>query len=171
MNANPFNIANLRIRPGVGNPRADDKAGLETDCDDKAQQRLSAALPEVGLWPWIRAWGPQIADPLLNWLLQEMLANVPNAFSTVQLKQFRDPSSPTDACYQAVVDTPFTLSNIGAPTALPPVTITVEQYASLDIPGRLGFPAGVPLQPALQYAVTLDMSTRNATNLFVNSQP
>jgi hypothetical protein len=68
-----------------------------------------------------------------------------------------------------VVATPFTPSNIGMPTALPSVTITVEKYDSLDIPGSFGFPPSVPLQPVLQYAVTLDMSMQNATNLFVNA--
>jgi hypothetical protein len=47
--------------------------------------------------------------------------------------------------------------------------VTVAKYADLDIPGSLGFPAGVPLQPLLQYSVTLDMSMSGAENLFVNS--
>jgi len=166
LNANPFQISASALVLETHAPTTK----LDWRPIVKIEPSNGSTQPPGGLWPWIGL-GAQISDPLLNWLLQEMLANVPNAFSTVQLKQFRDPSSPTDACYQAVVATPFTLSNIGAPTALPPVTITVEQYASLDIPGSLGFPAGVPLQPALQYAVTLDMSTRNATNLFVNSQP
>jgi hypothetical protein len=123
-----------------------------------------------GLWPWIGL-ETQVADPVLNGSLQQGLANLPVGFSTVQLKQFRDASSQTDACYQAVVSTPFTPSNIDVPKALPPVTVTVSQYASLDIPGSLGFPPGVPLQPLLQYAVTLDMSLRSATNLFVNGEP
>jgi Acetoacetate decarboxylase (ADC) len=126
-----------------------------------------APIPQ-GFWPWIGL-GGEIADPFLNWLLQEMLANLPIAFSTVKLKQFRDASNSTDACYQAVVTTPFTPSNISVPTALPPVTITVEKYDSLDIPSSFGFPPGVPLQPALQCAVTLDMSMQNATNLFVST--
>ena len=68
-----------------------------------------------------------------------------------------------------MVATPFTPSNIGVPTPLPSVTITVEKYDSLDIPGSFGFPPGVPLQPILQYAVTLDMSMQNAKNLFVST--
>jgi Acetoacetate decarboxylase (ADC) len=126
--------------------------------------KIPAQAP-AGVWPWIGL-GAQIADPVLNKLLQDVLATIPNAFSTVQLKQFRDAPSITDACYQAVVATPFTPSNIGAPNPLPPVTITVDTYASLDIPGSLGFPACVPLLPSLQYSVTLDMSMSNATTLF-----
>jgi hypothetical protein len=48
------------------------------------------------------------------------------------------------------------------------VTITVNTYASLDIPGSLGFPAGQPLQPLLQYSISLDMQMGNGTNLFVS---
>lgn len=164
LNANPFQISAsaLVLDSYAPTTKLDWKPIVKID-----PSKGSAQAPG-GLWPWIGL-GAAIADPFLNGLLQQVLANIPNAFSTVQLKQFRDASSPTDACYQALVATPFIPSNIGAPIALPPVTITVGQYASLDIPGSLGFPAGVPLQPSLQYAVTLDMSTRNATNLFVNS--
>jgi hypothetical protein len=121
-----------------------------------------------GLWPWIGL-EANLIDPLLNELLQDLLAVFPNAFSTVQLKQFRDPSTLTDACYQAIISTPFTLSNLRPPKPLPPVTITVDRYASIDIPKSLGFAAGVPLQPAWQYSVMLDMGMDNATTLFVNS--
>lgn len=113
--------------------------------------------------------GVGIADPSLNELLQAMLSVIPNAFSTVQLKQFRDAPSLTDACYQAVVSAPFTPSNIGAPGPLPPVTVTVRTYASLDIPGALGFPADQALQPLLQYKVGLDMSMGQATNLLIHT--
>ena len=121
-----------------------------------------------GVWPWIGL-GANIADPFLNPLLQDALANLPDVFSTVHLKQFRDAESSTEACYQAVVTAPFTPSNISVPKPLPPVTITVDKYASLDIAGSLGFPAGVPLTPSLQYSVTLDMRMSGLTNLFVNS--
>lgn len=120
-----------------------------------------------GPWPWIGL-GTQAADPILNPLLQSLAADLPALFSTVQLKQFRDAQCPNDACYQALVSTPFMPSKISAPTSLPPVTITVEQYPTLDIPGNLGFKPGVPLQPILQYAMTFDMSVSNATNIFVN---
>ena len=128
----------------------------------------AASTAPGGLWPWIGL-EASIVDPFLNELLQELLTFAPDAFSTVQLKQFRDPSNLTDACYQAVISTPFTLSNLRPPKPLPPATITVDRYASIDIPKSLGFPAGVPLQPMLQFQVTLDMGMGNATTLFVNS--
>jgi hypothetical protein len=90
-------------------------------------------------------------------------------FSTVQLKQFRDGSTTTETCYQALIATPFIPSNIGVPAPLPPVTITVNRYGNLDIPASLGFDAGVPLQPSLQYSVSLDMSMDKAKTLFVHS--
>jgi hypothetical protein len=164
LNANPFQISASALVLKNFSPTT----MLDWQPVVKISPSTGPAPIPGGLWPWIGL-GGQIADPLLNWLLQDALANVPITFSTVQLKQFRDASSPTDACYQAVVATPFAPSGIGVPTALPPVTITVEKYDSLDIPKSFGFPHGVPLQPALQYAVTLNMSTQNASNLFVNN--
>jgi hypothetical protein len=131
---------------------------------------VGAAAEQPGpgnIWPWVEL-GAGIADPLLNEGLQNVLTALPNAFSTVQLKQFRDASSLTDACYQAVVATPFTPSNIGAPNPLPPAAVTVSAYDSLNIPKALGIPAGAPLHPILQYSVTLDMSMSAGTNIFVN---
>jgi hypothetical protein len=123
--------------------------------------------PHGGLWPWIGL-ASRIADPLLNNLLQNFLKLVPNEFSSVQLKQFRDAANPVNACYQAIVSTPFTLSNIRMPKPLPSVVVTLKKYASLDIPGSLGIPADIPLQPLLQYAVSLDMRMSSAINLYVN---
>jgi Acetoacetate decarboxylase (ADC) len=126
----------------------------------------TSPLP-VGNWPWLEI--GSLAYPTLQPYLQAFLATIPTAFSTIGLQQFRDASSQTDACYQAVVATHFAPYQIGTPTALPAATVTVNQYASLDIPGSLGFPAGTPLQPMLQYAVTVSMKASGATNLFVNS--
>jgi hypothetical protein len=83
------------------------------------------------------------------------------------LKQFRD--LPTGACFQAVVNTPFTPYNIGAVNPLPAVSITVNEYDSLKIPTSLGLQANTPLQPLLQYSVSLDMRMDNGSNLFINS--
>jgi acetoacetate decarboxylase len=129
--------------------------------------QAAPALPN-GIWPWVGlAAQDRILDPNLQQQSQTFLAEDPNLFSTVQLKQFRD--LPTGACFQAVVETPFTPSNIGVPQPLPPVSVTVNSYASLDIPGSLGLPAGVALQPALQYSLSLDMSMQNGSDLFINS--
>lgn len=141
-------------------------------------QIAAAAVTEVpeGVWPWVglapsaKAMAKtkaNLADPYLEELAQAFLADLPGIFSTVQLKQFRD--LPSGACFQAVVKTPFTPYNLGLPKALPPVTITVNEYDSLKIPSSLGFPAGAPIRPLLQYSISLDMSMDSGTNLFVNS--
>jgi hypothetical protein len=129
---------------------------------------VAALKAPKGRWPWVGlAVKPNIADPHLKVQSSAFMADLPSMFSTVQLKQFRD--LPANACFQAVVNTPFTPSKIGMPKALPPVTITVNSYATLDIPGALGFASATPLQPTLQYSVTLDMSMGNGVDLFVNN--
>jgi len=120
-----------------------------------------------GVWPWVDL-GVQLGDPVLNDYLELLQAAVPDAFALVELKQFRDAGSMTDACYQAVVATRFSPRNIGAPEALPPVRVTVNSFASLDIPRSLGLPAN-PIAPILQYAVGMDLGAGSAENLFVNS--
>ena len=127
-----------------------------------------------GSWPWA-GMGPgkaaaaltsEFSDPYLEANLQTLLGDIPGIFTTVQLKQFRD--LPTNACFQAVVTTRFMPENVNPPELLPPVTITVNKYASLDIPGSLGFPAGHPINPSLRYQVSLDMSMSHGENIFVN---
>jgi acetoacetate decarboxylase len=124
-------------------------------------------------WPWAglgararSALGSLASDAHLDESLQMLLADFPQFFTTVQLKQFRN--LPTDACFQAVVNTPFMPENVQIPKLLPPVTITVNKYASLDIPGSLGFDAGKKLHPSLRYQVSLDMSMSHGENIFVN---
>jgi Acetoacetate decarboxylase (ADC) len=164
LNANPFQItaSALVLEKYAPTTRLDWKPFVKIKPDKGPSQ------PPDGVWPWIGL-GEQLADPLLNELLQYVLTHIPNAFSTVQLKQFRDAPSTTDACYQAVMATRFTPSNIGPPNPLPPVSITVSKYASLDIPGSLGVSVDVPLHPSMQYTLTLDMSMSSAASLFVNS--
>jgi hypothetical protein len=164
LNANPFNISASALVLETHTPTTK----LDWRPIVKIDSVKGPAPPPAGIWPWIGL-EAGLVNPLLNEYLQVLLANVPNAFSTIELKQFRDASSLTDACYQAVVATRFSPSNIGTPAALPAVTVTVGQYESLDIPGSLGFPANTPLQPLQQYAVSLDMSAPSSVNLFVNS--
>lgn len=131
------------------------------------QTAIAPALPGNGAWPWFGlASATSIFDPYIKQQSQTFLAKLPSLFSTVQLKQFRDFS--TDACFQAVVETPFEPSNVGLLKPLPPVSVTVHSYASLDIPGDLGFPSGQPLQPAQQYSVSLNMRMSGGRDLFIN---
>ena len=129
---------------------------------------LAAPQPVNGTWPWAGLTA-DTADQILGGMLENFLSSLPDEFQfqTVQLKQFRD--LPTGACFQAVVNTPFTPYNIGAVNPLPAVSITVNEYDSLKIPTSLGLQANTPLQPLLQYSVSLDMRMDNGSNLFINS--
>lgn len=164
LGANPLQITASALAMDIHSPNT------ELKMQPIVKINPSQATPVVpnGIWPWVGlAAQASVLDPYLQQLLQLFLANIPNFFSTVQLKQFRN--LPTAACFQAIVETPFTPSNVDVPQPLPPVSITVNAYASLDIPGSLGFPAGVALQPALQYSISLDMSMQNGSDLFINS--
>lgn len=159
-NAAPFHItASALALTSFQKTKLDWKPIVKIDSSTGPAQPISD-----GLWPWIGL-GAEVVDPIL----QDFPVNFPAAFSTIQLKQFRDAQCPDEACYQALVGTPFTPTKVGLPTLLPPVTVTVEQYASLDIPGTLGFKPGVPLQPTLQYAMKFGMTIGSATNIFVNT--
>jgi hypothetical protein len=134
----------VTIIPNQGNPQAPD-----------------------GKWPWLDL-GSALDDPVLNGYLQSFLEDVPDEFATVQLKQFRNAPSTAESCYQAVVATSFAITHIDPPSPLPPVSVTVATYESLDIPGGLGLPT-TPIEPLLQYSLKLDMSVSGADNLFVRS--
>lgn len=165
---NPFNVTVCALALDQYAPTTK----LEWQPVVRVQPAASAKKPVAPspqtVWPWVEL-GGSIVNPLLNLMLQELVEAAPTTFSTVQLKQFRDASSLTKSCYQAVLSTPFTPSQVGPPVPLGPVTVAVETYASLDIPGALGFQAGTPLQPLLQYSVELGMSMGQGTTLFVNS--
>ena len=164
LGANPLQITASALALDIHSPNT------KLQMQPIVQINPSQAAPMVpnGIWPWVGLTAQAgILDPNLQQQLQTFLAADPNLYSTVQLKQFRD--LPGGACFQAVVETPFTPTNVGVPQPLPPVSITVNSYASLDIPGSLGFPAGVALQPAQQYSISLDMSMQNGSDLFVNS--
>jgi len=58
----------------------------------------------------------------------------------VFLKQFRDATDPKAACYQAIVEANATITDFkGAGFLLPGWDLKMNSYASVDIPGHLGF--------------------------------
>src|SRR6202012_3189386 len=91
----------VTIKPNPGNPQAPD-----------------------GKWPWLNL-ASALDDPVLNDHLQSFLADVPDEFAAVQLKQFRNVPSETESCYQAVVATSFAVTAIDPPSPLAPVSVTV----------------------------------------------
>jgi hypothetical protein len=84
----------------------------------------------------------------------------------VLLKQFRDPESAPNACYQALTQSRFTATNIVNATPLPPATITINPAASLPIASSFGF-TGTNLTPIWQYRLQCDMTYGNVRNIFV----
>jgi hypothetical protein len=123
------------------------------------------APPTAGSWPW----GDLLAasPPALQFLLHGSGGLNPATFKTVQLKQFRDGEILGDACYQAIVEGTFTVQNVGAIGGLPPATVTFHDYPDLTVGASLGIPAGVPLQPLLQYSVDCDFEFTAAQTLCV----
>jgi hypothetical protein len=167
LGANPLNItaSALVLKTHSEDTKLDFHPIVDIRQADPAALAVAPALP-VGLWPWAGLAKTAIADPYLQAQMPDIPIDIPTPFSTVQMKQFRD--LPANACFQALVQTPFMPSIPSALTPLPPVTVTVHSYKSLDMPSDLGFPAEVAMRPSLQYSVSLDMSMSNGIDLFIN---
>jgi hypothetical protein len=121
-----------------------------------------SSLPP-GPWPW----GQILAlNPVLQALLDATGIFQQSLLSTVQLKQFRDAQTASDACYQALTQSTFTATNILNPTPLPPATVILGSAASLPIASLLGF-SGTSLTPLWQYRLQCDMTFGNTRNIFV----
>ena len=115
LGANPLQITASALAMETHSPNTELKMHPIVEINPS---HAAPALPD-GIWPWVGlAAQDRILDPNLQQQSRSFLAEGPNLFSTVQLKQFRD--LPTGACFQAVVETPFTPSNIGVPQPLPP---------------------------------------------------
>jgi hypothetical protein len=88
---------------------------------------------------------------------------------TVHLKQLRDPDTPTDACYQAIVEGAFEVENF-QPVASPPAKIQLQQFATLSIGPTLGLSPVMPLHPLSQFTAPCDLRYTGATTVFENNQ-
>lgn len=115
------------------------------------------------LWPWGEILG---LHPLLEELLDIAGVLEQSLFSVILLKQFRDPETITNACYQAITQSRFTATDIENITPLPPATITIEPAASLPIRASFGF-TGNTLTPIWQYRLKCDMTYGHVRNIFV----
>ena len=91
--------------------------------------------------------------------------------STVQLKQFRDVSGDSSACYQAIQTADFTVANLLPGAALPQMDITIPAYDSLKIASTLGIPvSGTGMVTSInQVQSRVDMTYSNITSLFVRA--
>ena len=127
-------------------------------------------LPNV-VWPWSH-FGPGAAafvPPGLQAVFSDVLSEFP--MSTVQLKQFRDISGDSSACYQAIQTADFTVANLQPGALLPQMDITIPAYDSLKIAATLGIPVSNTgmVTSINQIQSRVDMTYSNVTNLFVRS--
>ena len=88
-------------------------------------------------------------------LVAEMVTNPTLVF----LKQFRDATCPTKACYQAIVEAPLAVHATGASyEQLDPslFTVTVEDWASHPVATDVGLAAATPLVPTHAFRAEFD---------------
>jgi hypothetical protein len=88
-------------------------------------------------------------------LIGEMAVNPTLVF----LKQFRDATCPTKACYQAIVEAPLSVDPVTASyDELDPgrFEVTLEDYPSHPIASELGLQGGSALPPEAAFRATLD---------------
>jgi hypothetical protein len=131
------------------------------------QPKLSAAITAVGVAPPRQPASPPWVRRMLNFVQgrglmvasdQLVMAMVNNP-TLVFLKQFRDASCATKACYQAIVEAPIvphlTRANY---RALDPelFKVTIENWASHPIADDLGVEAGRPVTPERAFRAVLD---------------
>lgn len=119
----------------------------------------SAAIKSVGappppgpppVPPWITGIFNTLQGKSLSLDSDSLIAALIASPSVAFLKQFRDVSCPTKACYQAVIEAPFSLDMTSAKyEALDPTqfAVQIEDYASQPMASDLGLAADVELRP------------------------
>jgi hypothetical protein len=118
--------------------------------------------PLVLGWPWLL----KTADELSSLLLQVLELIDPGLFSTVQLKQIRDAEVPTEACFQGIVRSEFSVANPTVPVLFQSAQVTLPPFASLRMAEELGLSAAQPIEAAVAYAMGCDMRLGATRNLF-----
>ncbi len=107
--------------------------------------------------PWIKGMFNAIA-PTTQFDSDSLILDMVKNTTLVFLKQFRDITCPTKACYQAVVEAPITFHLIGAGyEQLDPsfFALTVQSWASDPIAGQLGIDPGAPIPPVNAFRAKL----------------
>jgi hypothetical protein len=144
--------------------------GIRADLPFGPAPQLSGAITPVGAppprraAPSVPAWaGRRVLDTLLGRggieSADDMMAEMIESPTLVFLKQFRDASCPTKACYQAIVEAPLAIHvSTASYKALDPqaFTITVQDWASHPIASELGLLPGSPLVPELAFSAQFD---------------
>jgi hypothetical protein len=103
--------------------------------------------------------------------LGRSLVFTPSIFECVQMKQFRDPTLPFNACYQAILQSSIFIEAAGRLATLPPARITISDYPTFQLASRLGIPAGQPQTPISQYHLECSFGFGDTITLFANDRP
>ncbi len=147
------------------------RLGIRKDLPFGPPPRPSGAITPVGApaprraaASSVPAWaGRRVLDTLLGRgrieSADDLIGEMIESPTLVFLKQFRDVSCPTKACYQAIVEAPLAVHLATARyKALDPhaFTITVEEWASHPIASELGLLPRSPLVPELAFRAEFD---------------
>ncbi len=121
-------------------------------------------------WPWGYLDLEQL-DPTHQALLQQVPLALSGGFSTVQLKQFRDPENDEYACYQALLRGAFTVGNVDVQSYSAQSQVHIPDYDSLQIASNLGLqPAGPSVYLSVgEYTMTCDMAYSDVTTEYASS--
>lgn len=144
--------------------------GIRGDLPFGPPPRPSGAITPVGAppprraTPSVPAWaGRRVLDTLLGRggieSADDVIAEMVESPTLVFLKQFRDASCPTKACYQAIVEAPLAIHVSTAsykPLDRQAFTITVQDWASHPIASELGLLPRSPLVPELAFSAGFD---------------
>jgi hypothetical protein len=125
---------------------------------------VGAPLPRRATVSRVPAWaGRRVLDTLLGRggieSADDLIAEMIESPTLVFLKQFRDVSCPTKACYQAIVEAPLAVHiSTARYTQLDrqAFTVTVEDWASHPIASELGLLPRSPLVPELAFQAEFD---------------
>jgi hypothetical protein len=138
---------------------------LDTVISIKTGKTAGGAKSGPFPWPWVlfEELSSELSAPQLLW--SEMIK--PIGFSLVQMKQFRDAQTITDACFQGLVTADFFVTTATPYTLFESAEISLFPAASIDIAKSLGLGSTIPLSAALAYELSCGMTFSNVRNQFV----
>ena len=121
-------------------------------------------------WPWGHMDVSKL-DSAHQALFQQVSLALSGGFSTVQLKQFRDPGNDACACYQALLRGAFTVGNVKLQSVDTASRIEIPHYDSLQIASKLGLqPTGSSLYATVaEYTVTCNMAYGDVTTEYATT--
>ena len=110
-----------------------------------------------GLPPWITGILSALEGKVLTGDPSDLILDLVSNPTLVFLKQFRDITCATKACYQAVTEAPLAIDVVGADyEMLDPslFRLTIENWASDPVARELGIDAGAPIIPDRAFRAT-----------------